>query len=281
MNNLKTFMLLSALTVLFLIIGGVIGGQRGMVTAFFFAVVMNFFSYWFSDKVVLKMHRAREVTEADAPDLVPLVRINAQRAGLPMPRVYMMAGSSPNAFATGRNPSHAAVAFTEGIVQLLSRDELEGVIAHELAHIKNRDILTQSIAATIAGAISMLAFMARWGAMFGGHGGRDRGGNMISLLVMAIIAPIAAMFVQMAISRSREYVADASGARICGNPQALANALRKLHVGSKKYPMRAHQATAHMFIINPISGRSMARLFSTHPPVEERIARLEKMVYSR
>jgi heat shock protein HtpX len=282
-NGFKTLMLLTALTVLFLMIGAAVGGQQGMVTAFFFAVLMNFFSYWFSDKIVLAMYRAREVKETDAPDLFGLVRRNAQQAGLPMPRVYIVPTNSLNAFATGRNPKHAAVAFTEGIIEHLSEDELEGVLAHELAHIKNRDILTQTIAATIAGAISMLAFMARWGAIFGGYGGRDRddAGGVIGLLAMAIVAPLAAMFIQMGISRSREYAADATGAKICGRPLSLANALRKLHIASQKRPLPAHQSTAHMFIVNPLSGRSFARLFSTHPPMEERIARLEAMAYSR
>lgn len=281
MNRLKTLMLLTALTVLFVIIGQLVGGQRGMVVAFGFAILMNVFSYWFSDKIVLKMYRAKEVTEAEAPQLVRTVRYVSQQAGLPMPRVYIIPSASPNAFATGRNPSHAAVAATQGILDLLSPDELEGVLSHEMAHVKNRDILTQSIAATVAGAISMLAMMARWGAIFGGYGGRDRNSNggMIGLLAAAIVAPIAAMFIQMAISRSREFAADATGAKICGKPLSLANALRKLDAGVQRRPLQASTATAHMFIVNPLSGRSFAALFATHPPMEERIARLEKMAY--
>ncbi|MEW5702066.1 MAG: zinc metalloprotease HtpX [Candidatus Zixiibacteriota bacterium] len=283
MNHVKTLLLLTVLTVILLIIGQLVGGQQGMIIAFVFAMAMNFFSYWFSDKIVLSMYRAQEVTEADAPRLVQLVRYNAQRAGLPMPRVYIIPTSSPNAFATGRDPSHAAVAFTQGILDTLSEDELEGVLSHELAHVKNRDILTQTIAATIAGAISMLAYMAQWGAMFGGGGSRDdrdSGGGIIGLLVMAIVAPLAAMLVQMAISRSREYAADQTGAGICGKPLSLANALRKLQKGVERRPLQANPATAHMFIVNPLSGRSFAHLFSTHPPLEERIARLEQLAYS-
>ena len=283
MNGLKTLMLLTALTVLFLIIGALLGGQSGMIIAFGFAVVMNFFSYWFSHKIVLAMYHAKPVEESDAPRLYSMVTRLAQQAGLPTPKIYIIPSSSPNAFATGRNPEHAVVAFTQGILDLLSEDELEGVTSHELAHVKNRDILTQSIAATIAGAISMLAHMAQWGAIFGGMGrGNDRegGGNIIGLLAMAIVAPIAAMFVQMAISRSREYAADSTGAKISGKPLSLASALRKLHIGAARRPMEANPATAHMFIVNPLSGRSLASLFSTHPPVEERIARLEAMVYA-
>lgn len=283
MNGMKTLMLLTALTVLFVAIGYLIGGQGGMIIAFGFAVVMNFVSYWFSDKIVLSMYRAKKVEEADAPRLYSMVQRLATQAGLPGPRVYIIPDSSPNAFATGRNPANGVVAYTQGILDLLSEDELEGVTAHELAHIKNRDILTQTIAATIAGAIGMLASMAKWGAIFGGMGGRDDreggGGGIIGLLVMAIVAPIAAMFVQMAISRTREYAADATGAQISGKPLSLANALRKLHNGAARRPMDANPATAHMFIVNPLSGRSMMSLFSTHPPVEERIARLEGMVY--
>jgi heat shock protein HtpX len=281
-NGLKTLMLLIALTVLFVGIGYAIGGQGGMVIAFGLAVVMNFVSYWFSDKIVLSMYRARQVEEKDAPRLYGMVQRLATQANLPMPRVFVIPDNSPNAFATGRNPSNGVVAFTQGILDLLSEDELEGVTAHELAHIKNRDILTQTIAATIAGAIGMLASMAKWGAIFGGMGGRDNregGGGIIGLLVMAIVAPIAALFVQMAISRAREYAADATGAQICAKPLSLANALRKLHAGAVRRPMDANPATAHMFIVNPLSGRSLMSLFSTHPPMEERVARLEAMVY--
>jgi len=281
-NGLKTLMLLTALTVLFVAIGYLVGGQSGMIIAFGIAVVMNFVSYWFSDKIVLSMYKAQQVEEKDAPRLHAMVQRLATQAGLPMPRVYIIPNNSPNAFATGRNPANGVVAFTQGILDLLSEDELEGVTAHELAHIKNRDILTQTIAATIAGAIGMLASMAQWGAIFGGMGGRnDRegGGNVIGLLAMAIVAPIAAMFVQMAISRSREYAADSTGAQISGKPLSLANALRKLHAGAERRPMNANPATAHMFIVNPLSGRSLMHLFSTHPPVEERIARLEGMIY--
>ncbi len=282
MNGLKTVMLLTALTVLFVAVGYAIGGQGGMIIAFGFAVVMNFISYWFSDKIVLKMYNAQPVQEKDAPRLVGMVHRLAAQAGIPAPRVYVIPTASPNAFATGRNPANGVVVFSQGILDLLSDDELEGVAAHELSHIKNRDILTSSIAATIAGAIGMLASMAKWGAIFGGMGGRDDregGGGVIGLLAMAIVAPIAAMFVQMAISRSREYAADATGAQVSGKPLSLANALRKLHAGAERRPLNANPATAHMFIVNPLSGRSLMQLFSTHPPVEERIARLEGMAY--
>ncbi|MBI3873312.1 MAG: zinc metalloprotease HtpX [candidate division Zixibacteria bacterium] len=281
MNRFKTLMLLTVLTVLFVIIGQLLGGRQGMIIAFLFAVAMNFFSYWFSDKIVLSMYHAQPVTDAEAPRLHALVRRNAQQAGLPMPKVYIIPTASPNAFATGRNPEHAAVACTQGILDLLSDDELEGVLSHELAHVKNRDILTQSIAATIAGAISMLAHMAQWGAMFGGgRNDRNSGSGLIGLLAMAIIAPLAALLVQMAISRSREYAADATGAKICGKPLALASALRKLHSGVERHPMAANPATAHMFIMSPLTGASFSHLFATHPPVEERIARLEQLAYS-
>jgi len=250
-----------------------------MVFAFFIAAAMNFFSYWFSDKIVLKMYGAQEVGERDHPAFYGMVRRLAGQAGLPMPKVYIIPDDSPNAFATGRNPEHAAVAATEGILRILSPDELEGVMAHELAHVQNRDILIGTIAATFAGAISMLGNMLQWGAMLGAGRDDDEGsGGVVGSLVMAIIAPIAAMLIQMAVSRSREYLADESGARICGQPLALANALRKLHSASQMIPMQAAQpATAHMFIVTPLSGASFLKLFSTHPPMEERIARLEAM----
>ncbi len=281
MNRLKTTLLLSLLTVLMVLMGSAFGGKTGMVFAFFMACAMNFFSYWFSDKIVLRMYRAVEIGEQDHPAFHGMVRRLADRAGLPMPRVYIIPDDSPNAFATGRNPNHAAVAATEGILRILSPDELEGVMAHELAHVKNRDILVSTIAATFAGAISMIGSMLQWGAMLGmGRGNDEEGGagGMVGALAMAIVAPLAAMLIQMAVSRSREYMADEGGANICGRPLALANALRKLQAASQMIPMQeARPASAHLFIVNPLSGSSLARLFSTHPPMEERIARLEEM----
>jgi heat shock protein HtpX len=286
MNTTKTILLMVGLTVLLVFIGGAFGGRQGMIFAFIFASAMNLFSYWFSDKIVLRMYNAREVTEAEAPVLYGVTHSLAMKMNMPMPKVYVIPSDAPNAFATGRNPRHAAVAATEGILRLLTREELEGVMAHELGHVRNRDILIGTIAATIAGAISMLANMAQWAMIFGGFGGRrderDEGaGSLIGGLAMIILAPIAAALIQMAISRSREYQADATGARMCGNPMWLANALRKLHVGSQRIPMEANPATAHMFIVNPLRGGGITSLFSTHPPVEERIARLEQMVYGR
>jgi len=278
MNRLKTTLLLSLLTVLMVLLGSAIGGKTGMVFAFFMAAAMNFFSYWFSDKIVLKMYGAQEVGERDHPAFYGIVRRLAIKAGLPMPKVYVIPDDSPNAFATGRNPGHAAVAATEGILRILSADELEGVMAHELAHVQNRDILIGTIAATFAGAISMLGNMLQWGAILGAGRGDDEdgGGGFVGTLVMAIIAPIAAMLIQMAVSRSREYLADESGARICGNPLALASALRKLDSASRMLPMQAARpASAHLFIVNPLAGGTMMRLFSTHPPMDERIRRLE------
>ena len=277
MNTIKTGMLLCALTVLLVMIGGYFGGRQGVVTAFIFAMVMNFGSYWFSDKIVLKMYRARQVSEGEAPELYSLIKTLALRAGLPMPKVFIVPGDTPNAFATGRDEKHAVVAVTEGILRILNRDELEGVLSHELTHIKNKDMLIGSIAATIAGAIIMLASMAKWAAIFGVGRDDDEEGGIFGLILMAILAPIAAMIIQMAISRSREYMADKGGARISGKPYDLAGALEKLSQASKAIPMQANPSTAHMFIVNPLTGKSLMNLFSTHPPTEERIARLRRM----
>ena len=281
-NILKTTFFLSLLTILLVAMGGAVGGRGGMMVAFLMAAVMNFGSYWFSDKIVLRMHNAREITREVHPSFYGMVERLAGRAGIPMPKVYIIPDDSPNAFATGRNPDHAAVAATEGILRVLTPEELEGVMAHELAHVKNRDILISTIAATLAGAISMIGNMLQWGAMFGaGRGDDEEGGGiggMIGSLAMAIIAPIAAMLIQMAVSRSREYLADASGAEICGRPLALAGALGKLHAASQAIPMLdARPATAHMFIVNPLTAGGLASLFSTHPPMEERIARLQAL----
>jgi heat shock protein HtpX len=279
-NVLRTTVLLAALTALFLVIGGAIGGNQGLFIAFVFALLMNFASYWFSDKIVLSMYGAREVSLNEVPDLYRLVQRLAQRAGIPMPRVYIIPSDAPNAFATGRNPQHGAVAVTEGILRMLDTDELAGVLAHELGHIRNRDTLIMTVAATLAGAITMLAHMAQWGAIFG-FGRRDDedsgGGGMLGLLAMAILAPIAATLIQLAISRSREYFADSTGAGIAGAPSGLARALEKLHYASQRLPMDANPATAHLFIVNPLSGGSLVNLFSTHPPIEERIRRLRRM----
>ena len=282
MNTTKSVLLMVGLTVLLVLIGGGLAGRQGMIMAFMFAMVMNLFSYWFSDKIVLRMYNAREVTEAEAPALYSITHNLATKMSMPMPKVYVIPSDAQNAFATGRSPNHAAVAATEGIMRLLTRDELEGVIAHELGHVRNRDILIGTIAATIAGAISMIANMAQWGLMFGGFGGRrddDEGaGGTIGAILMIILAPIAAMLIQAAISRSREFEADAAGARICGNPMSLANALRKLHAGVQRIPMNANPATAHMFIVSPLRGGGIISLFSTHPPMEERIARFFQQV---
>lgn len=282
MNTVKTALLLGVLTGLLMLIGGYLGGKNGVVIAFIVAMVMNFGSYWFSDKLVLRMYHAQEVSETQAPELYRLVGDLAMRANLPMPRVYIIPGETPNAFATGRNEKHAVVAVTEGLLRILNRDELEGVLSHELTHIKNKDMLIGSIAATLAGAIVMLANMAQWAAMFGGLGGRDSeegegGGGIIGMILMAVLAPIAATIIQMAISRSREYMADDGGAKISGKPYGLAGALEKLSRASQMVPMDANPSTAHMFIVNPLTGRSLMNLFSTHPPIEERIARLRSM----
>jgi len=279
MNNIKTLFLLVTLTLVLVWAGAAFGGKQGMTIALIFALGMNLFAYWFSDKIVLRMYGAQQVTEAEAPELYGIVRRLVQKAQVPMPKVYIIDEDQPNAFATGRNPKHAAVAVTSGIMRILSRDELTGVIGHELAHIKHRDILISTIAATIAGAISYLAQMAQWAAIFGGsRSDDDEGGSPIAALVMMIVGPIAALLIQMAISRSREYVADEGGARLAGNPRYLSSALRKLQMASQQIPMHANPATSHMFIVNPLSGGGLLKLFSTHPPMEERIARLESMI---
>ena len=280
MNAAKTAALMTGLTVLLVLAGGAFGGRQWMVIAFVMAIGMNAFSYWFSDKLVLKMYRAKEASERDAPQLYSVVRDLTTRANMPMPKVYVIPSEAPNAFATGRNPSHAAVAATEGVLRLLSREELTGVMAHELAHVRNRDILIGTVAATIAGAIGMLASMAQWAMIFGGgRRSESNGGGIFPMIVMMIVAPIAAGLIQMAISRSREYQADATGAEMCGNPLWLASALKKLETEAQRVPMAATPATAHMFIVNPLRGGGTARLFSTHPPMAERVARLEKMAY--
>ncbi|MBW1965268.1 MAG: zinc metalloprotease HtpX [Deltaproteobacteria bacterium] len=280
-NMFKTFIFLAALTALFLFVGGALGGRSGMTVALVMAAVMNFFAYWYSDKLALKMSGAREVSEAETPQLYSIVAGLAQKAGIPKPKIYLIAQQTPNAFATGRNPDHAAVAVTEGILRLLNREELEGVLAHEFAHIRNRDILISSIAAVIAGAISYIATMAQWAMLFGGFGSSDdddsSAGGLVGGLIMMIIAPIAAALIQMAISRSREYQADATGAKICNHPVSLANALKKLDEWNHRVPMEVNPATAQMYIVNPLTAASVAKLFSTHPPIQERIRRLRSM----
>ena len=262
------------MTVFFMFIGSLLGGRQGLIIAFFFAAGINLFSYWYSDKIVLRMYKAREATPGQAPELYGLVRDLAARAGLPTPRVYIIPQESPNAFATGRNPENAVVAVTEGLLKIMNRDELAGVLAHELAHVKNRDILIGSIAATMAGAIMMLASIARWSAIFGGGSDDNEGLGGFGLIIMSILAPIAAVLIQTAISRSREYMADDSGARFAQNNEGLARALEKLGAYSGKLPMDANASTAHMFTVNPLSGQKMMSLFSTHPPLNDRIARL-------
>ncbi|TWI65789.1 Heat shock protein [Desulfobotulus alkaliphilus] len=276
MNTLKTGFLLTLLTLLLVGMGSALGGSSGAMIAFIIAAGMNFFAYWNSDKIILKMYNAEEAGP-DTP-LYKMVEKLAHKGGLPMPKVYIIPTDSPNAFATGRNPENAAVAATRGIMALLSHEELEGVMAHELAHVANRDTLIGTVAATFAGAIAMIGSMMQWAAIFGGRGGDGDRGNVAGGLILAFIAPVAASLIQMAVSRSREYLADARGASLCGNPMALARALDRLQQGSIRRPMEeARPATAHMFIVNPLSGSSMARLFSTHPPMEERIARLKAM----
>ncbi len=279
-SMIKTGMLMAALTAVLMVAGQAIGGSSGMTIALVMAFGMNFFAYWFSDKAVLKMSGARVATAAEAPELHKMVAQLARRADLPMPSVYIMHQDTPNAFATGRNPEHAAVAVTTGLMNILKPHELEGVIAHELAHIKNRDILISTIAATMAGAISMLASMAQWAMIFGGGRSNDDeggGGGIIGTIAMMILAPLGASLIQMAISRSREYQADATGAAICGHPRSLASALQQLESFNRRRPMNVNPATAQMYIVNPLSGGQMANLFSTHPPMQERIKRLGAM----
>lgn len=275
MNLFKTIALLTALTLILVAAGGIIGGAGGGLMALIIAGVMNFVSYWYSDRIVLAMYRGQQVETGILHEVVSEI---CQRNGLPLPKVYILPQTTPNAFATGRNPSHAVVAATEGIMRILSREELSGVMAHEMAHVGNRDILIGSIAATVAGAISYLAHMAQWAAIFGTGRDENEGSNPIALILLMIFAPIAAMLVQMAISRSREYVADRRGAELCGNPRYLANALRKLEASNRKAPMpQVNEATAHMFIVNPLRAGGLMGLFSTHPPMEERVRRLEAM----
>ena len=280
MNQFKTFLLMLVMTIMFILVGTAIGGKNGAMTAFVLAAAMNFFSYWFSDKLVLRMYGAKQVTQGEAPELYQIVGELVNKASMPMPKVYIMENDTPNAFATGRNPEHAAVAVTSGIMRILSKQELMGVIGHELSHIRHRDILISTIAATMAGAITMLARMAQFGAMFGGGRSSDdegRGGNnFLYTVIFSIVASVAAMLIQMAISRSREYLADAGGAHL-SNPLYLAGALGKLETASQRIPMEASPSTAHMFIVNPLRGGGVLSLFSTHPPMEERIARLEEM----
>jgi len=280
MNYLKTAVLLATLTAVLILVGGAIGGRNGAVIAFVLALAMNFISYWYSDKIVLRMYRAKEVSESEAPKLYSIVRGLTQRIGMPMPTVHIIPTDTPNAFATGRNPDHAAVAVTQGIRDILNSDELEGVLAHELAHVVHRDILISTVAATIAGAITILAYMARWATIFG-IGGRDENNNIIGVLAMAILAPIAAAMIQLAISRSREYHADEGGAEFSKKPLALASALEKLEDYSKRRPMqRVNTSTAHMFIVNPLTKQGLAGLFRTHPSTSDRIKRLREMARS-
>ncbi len=285
MNQAKTFFLMVVLTIILVALGSLVGGRNGATIAFAVALVMNLISYWFSDRIVLAMYGAKEVSESEAPELHSIVATLSQRAGMPMPRVYMVDSESPNAFATGRNPEHGVVAVTTGIMRILNRQELEGVLAHELSHVKHRDILISTVAATLAGAITMIANWARFAAFFGGGRSSDDdngGGNIFSVIIFSMLAAFAAMLIQLAISRSREYLADEGGARLSGNPLYLANALRRLEAGVANVPMQdANPSTAHMFIVNPFSAKGVLSLFSTHPPMEERIRRLEDMAHRR
>ncbi len=281
MNGLRTALLFVVLTLLFIFVGYLVGGRSGVTFAFIMAFVMNFVSYWFSDKIVLAMYRAKPITESENPRLYSIVRSVSQMAGIPMPKVYIIPSASPNAFATGRNPQHAAVAATGGIMDILDDNELAAVMAHELGHVRNRDTLVGAVAATIAGAISYIGFMARWMPFFGGGDSEDRrGGNIFVMLLIGILAPIAAAMVQMAISRQREYGADKSSAEMTHKSLSLASALRKLQNASQRVPLPANPATAHMFIVNPLTGKDFSALFSTHPPMEKRIARLEEYARS-
>ncbi|MGB8683879.1 MAG: zinc metalloprotease HtpX [Candidatus Binatus sp.] len=278
MSFFKTTLLLGLMTGLLMLIGGLLGGRHGVAIFFVIAAVINFFSYWFSDKIVLKAYGAQELDASSAPELYSIVNELAHSAGIPMPRLYLIDSDTPNAFATGRNTHHAAVAVTKGIMRICTREELKGVIGHELSHVTNHDILTSSIAATLAGAVMMIGTMIRWGAIFGLGGRDDEGeGGIAGLLIAGILAPIAATLIQLAISRTREYQADASGAKLTHNPMYLASALRKLEAANERMPLDASPATAHMFIVNPLSAAGISRLFSTHPPIEERIHRLEQM----
>lgn len=278
MNSLKVFLLMGSLSILLVLLGSAIGGQTGALLFLVIAMGMNFFGYFYSDKIAIKMTGSRPISEAEAPQLYDMVRRLSNQAGIPMPKLYITPSNQPNAFATGRNPSHAAVALTEGILHLLNPSELEGVLAHELAHIKNRDVLVGTIAAALAGAIAMMANVFQWAAILGmGRSDDEEGGSMVGGLIMAFVAPIAATVIQLAISRSREYMADATGARIAGSPAGLANALLKLEAGAQRVPMQLNPAASHLFIVNPLSGASLMRLFSTHPPIQERVERLKSM----
>ena len=277
MNTLKTFSLLALLTMLLVVAGDVLGGRQGMLLAFGFAVVMNAAAYWWSDRIVLRMYRAREIGPAEAPDLHRLTEELARRAALPTPRLALIPSETPNAFATGRNPAHAVVAVTTGLLRHLEPEEIRGVLAHELAHIKHRDILIASLAAVMAGAIGMLASMARFALIFGGHRGREGGGNPFAMLLMLIVMPLAALVVQMAVSRSREYHADEAAARFVGSPRPLIRALQRLEKAAGRIPLPANPATAHLFIVNPLRGGGLLSLFSTHPPLEKRVARLQAL----
>lgn len=278
MNNFKVWLLMGILSVILVLIGGAVGGSNGAALFFLISLGLNFFSYYYSDRIAIKMTKSRPVSKDEAPELYNIIQRLTERAGLPMPRLYVTPSPQPNAFATGRNPEHSAVAVTEGLLRVLNRSELEGVLAHELAHIKNRDVLVGTVAAAFAGAITMIANIIQWGAILGlGRDDDEGGGSFVGAILMAIIAPIAAMLIQMAISRSREYQADDTGARIAGGSGGLSNALLKLESAAGRIPMQMNPAASHLFIVNPLSGESMARLFSTHPPISERVRRLEDM----